>query len=68
MPFWLLRSTSTVASTAVRTLPFASSSTIRSIRTATEWGTSSRVRVSTCSRISSASSSCSGWSLTVSAG
>ena len=56
IPFWLLRSTNTVASTAVR----GPSSTMRSICTATEWGTSSRVCCSTCSRINSASSSCSG--------
>ena len=64
IPFWLERSTSTVARMAVR----GPSSTTRSMLTATEWGTSSRVWCSTCSRISSAISSCSGWSLTASAG
>ena len=56
MAFWLLRSTTTVASTA----SLGPSSTIRSTLTATEWGTSSRVWCSTCSRINSSSKSCSG--------
>ena len=60
IPFWLERSTSTVARMAVR----GPSSTTRSMLTATEWGTSSRVFCSTCSRINSAMSSCSGWKIT----
>ena len=62
IPFWLLRSTRTVASTAVRALllPRAGTSSTRSMLTATLWGTSSRVCISTCSRISSAINSRSG--------
>ena len=66
MPFWDSVSTHSSARTVTR--PSSSRSTISSTCTSTACGTSWRVRCRTCSRTSSASRTCSGWSETSSSG